>query len=175
MFFKKRSVDIIPVISALMLVFVVMAFMIWPYSAEAELNLNAPQIQDKTLTPGALNPSVSLTTDMKVLCVAGYSKTVRNVPESLKNKVYVSYGITQRDRGEYEIDHLCSLELGCSNSQLNLWPQSYKTQPWNAFKKDHLENRLHALACAGTITFADAQREISEDWIAAYRKYIGED
>ncbi len=38
--------------------------------------------------------------------------------------------------------------------------------------KDALENKLHKLACAGTITLEQAQKEIASDWIAAYRKYV---
>ena len=65
-----------------------------------------------------------LTTDAKVVCTPGYTKTVRDVPQSVKNQVYRAYGITSHKPGEYEIDHLVSLELGGSNSTRNLWPES---------------------------------------------------
>ena len=57
-----------------------------------------------------------------MICVPGYTKTVRDVPQPLKEQVYRSYGVTSRQPGEYEIDHLVSLELGGSNSARNLWP-----------------------------------------------------
>jgi hypothetical protein len=55
----------------------------------------------------------------------------------------------------------------------HLWPQSFDTQPWNARTKDALENRLHALVCAGRLPLGQAQREIAADWIAAYVRYVG--
>ena len=131
-------------------------------------NLQAPIVPDARLTPGD-----ALTSDAKIICVPGYTKTVRNVPQSLKNAVYKAYGITSRQPGEYEVDHLISLELGGSNSQRNLWPESYKTQPLNAHVKDTLENKLHDLACSDKISMPEAQQAIAKDWTAAYVKYVG--
>jgi len=37
--------------------------------------------------------------------------------------------------------------------------------------KDRVENRLHALVCAGRVGLAVAQRAIAVDWWAAYRTY----
>ena len=104
------------------------------------------------------------------ICVSGYSSKVRNVPQAVKEQAYSDYGITHRNPGQYEIDHLISLELGGSNSIRNLWPQSYITKPWNAHVKDALENRLHQEVCSGQTDLKQAQREISGDWIAAYKK-----
>ncbi len=131
-------------------------------------NLQAPIVPDPKLSPGDV-----LTSDPKIVCVSGYTKTVRNVPQALKEQVYREYGITSRQSGEYEIDHLISLELGGSNSIRNLFPQSFKTMPLNAHVKDSLENRLHDLACSGKITLAEAQQAIASNWTAAYVKYLG--
>ena len=49
------------------------------------------------------------------------------------------------------VTRLISLELGGSNSIRNLWPESYRTEPWNARTKDTLENRLHELVCSGKL------------------------
>ena len=128
----------------------------------------SPILPDRSKSPGDV-----LTTDTAIICKSGYSKTVRAVPESLKNAVYKLYGITSRNPGEYEIDHVVSLELGGSNSIRNLYPESYITQPLNARVKDKLENRLHALVCAGTLDLTVAQQAIASDWTAAYVKYYG--
>ena len=128
---------------------------------------NSPLLPDPKLTPGATLPVA--TGD---ICVPGYSKKVRNVPNDVKQQVYAEYGIVSHQPGEYEIDHLISLELGGSNSVKNLWPQSYLTQPWNAHVKDKLENELHADVCSGKIDLPTAQHDISTDWIAAYKKYF---
>ena len=124
---------------------------------------------DPQLTPGAV-----LTTDTAAICQPGYSKSVRHVTPETRRRVYAEYGIKRHPRGVYEVDHLISLELGGSNSIRNLWPESFRTQPWNARVKDQLENFLHAEVCAGRIPIEQAQREIAQDWIAAYQKYLGE-
>ena len=128
---------------------------------------DSPIVPDAQKTPGDL-----LTTDAKVICVPGYTKTVRNVPQAVKVQAYRNYGITNRKPGEYEVDHLVSLELGGSNSIRNLWPESFVTQPLNAHVKDKLENKLHELICSGQLPVQQAQHDIAQDWIAAYQKYV---
>ncbi len=129
---------------------------------------HSPPLPDPQMTPGDV-----LTTDRNVICVPGYTKTVRDVPQSVKNQVYQQYGVVSHDPHEYEVDHLISLELGGSNSIRNLWPESYVTQPLNAHVKDKLENKLHDLICSGQIPVEQAQKEIAADWIKAYEKYVG--
>jgi hypothetical protein len=129
-----------------------------------------PLRPDPQLTPGA---TLEVTTaDM---CVPGYTKKVRDVPDPVKRQVYAAYGIQNPAPHAYEIDHLIPLELGGSNAVTNLWPQSYQTQPWNARVKDRLENELHRLVCAGQLPLDTAQRDIATDWIAAYRAYFHTD
>src|SRR5204863_4842223 len=94
------------------------------------------------------------------VCTPGYSKGVRNVPQSEKDKVYAEYGIRRHAPGSYEVDHLISLELGGSNSIKNLWPEK---QP-GARSKDKLENSLHADVCNGTLKLRQAQRRIVHWW-----------
>lgn len=120
-------------------------------------------------TPGAADPR--LTT--KVLCARGFTtKSIRDVSADLKKKVYASYQLTIGKKPcPCEVDHLISLELGGTNDQKNLWPQSYQTQPYNAHVKDRLENALHKLVCSGSISLKQAQHEISTDWIASYTKH----
>jgi hypothetical protein len=130
----------------------------------------APIRPDPSKTPGATLPVT--TAD---ICVPGYSRKVRNVPVEVKREAYASYGITHREPGEYEVDHLISLELGGSNSIKNLWPESFITEPWNAHVKDALENELHREVCAGTVDLSTAQHDIATDWIAAYKKYFHTD
>ncbi len=129
---------------------------------------DVPFLQNKQLTPGSYFPEAT----RQVICIPGYTKRVRNVPTSLKKEVYNSYGISHHQPGEYEVDHLVSLELGGDNEITNLWPEPYHGQ-WNAHEKDKLENELHRRVCAGDVPLDVAQREIATDWVAAYRKYIG--
>ncbi|MFC4455228.1 hypothetical protein [Deinococcus sonorensis] len=131
-------------------------------------NMQAPILPDPKLSPGDV-----LTTDTKVICKPGYTQTVRNVPQALKEQIYREYGITHRESGEYEIDHIISLELGGSNSARNLYPESFQTKPLNAHVKDMLENKLHALICSGQLDVRVAQQAIASNWTAAYVKYVG--
>lgn len=127
-------------------------------------------LPDAHLTPGVVRPDVTASD----LCPVAHTPALRNVPESEKRAVYRAYGIDPKGPGSpFEVDHLISLELGGSNDIANLWPQSYVTTPWNARVKDKLENRLHAMICAGTISLVIAQQAIANDWIAAYKLYIG--
>ena len=137
-----------------------------PVAASAD-QTNAPLLPDPKMTPGATLPVTRAD-----ICVPGYTQKVRNVPLDLKKQVYAEYGIQSHKPGDYEVDHLISLELGGSNSLKNLWPQSYLTQPWNAHVKDALENEMHAEVCSGKLDLATAQHDISTDWIAAYKKYF---
>lgn len=130
--------------------------------------LEAPLVPDPARTPGEV-----LTTEVETVCAKGYAKRVRNVPEKLKAEVFRHYGVTEHQAGEYEIDHLISLQLGGSNSIRNLWPQSYQSLPLNAHLKDQLENRAHQLVCDGRLDIGQVQNEIARDWTAAYAKYVG--
>ena len=128
----------------------------------------SPINPDPIKTPGDV-----LTTDPDVICVSGYTKQVRHVMKATKDQVYDAYGIDHRYPGQYEVDHLISLELGGSNDIKNLWPESFITQPLNAHVKDRLENTLHKLICTHQLSVQQAQQEIATNWIEAYEKYIG--
>jgi hypothetical protein len=127
---------------------------------------DADHLPNPSLTPGD-----TLEVTFKDLCTPGYTQKVRNVPDSVKTQVYQEYGITSHKPGQYEVDHLISLELGGSNSIKNLWPESY-TGDWNAHIKDKLENQLHNLVCNKKIDLKTAQQDIATDWIAAYKQYM---
>ncbi len=139
-------------------------------SGLAQRGNNPPILPDPKMTPGD-----ALDVTKADICVSGYTKKVRNVPQAVKNQVYQEYGITSHAPGEYEVDHLISLELGGNNSIKNLWPELYKSEPWNAHVKDALENELHSEICSGKIDIKTAQQDIARDWIAAYKKYFHTD
>jgi hypothetical protein len=123
---------------------------------------------DPKLTPGLANPKLT----QQKICDKNFRTTsVRNVSEKTKKQVYAAYDMAPAKAPcPCEVDHLISLELGGSNDATNLWPQSYSTMPWNARVKDALETHLHFLVCQGELTLAEAQKEISNNWIAAYQK-----
>ncbi len=119
---------------------------------------------DHSCTPGSVFPNAT----KEVICVAGYTKTVRNVTVSMKKQVYEEYGIPYpQPTGTYEADHLISLELGGNNDISNLWPESAQPQP-GFREKDVVENYLHEQVCDGIISLGLAQQEISTDWKSVY-------
>ena len=120
-------------------------------------------LPDSACTPGAVFSDV--TKDQ--VCTPGYSKNVRNVPDSEKQQVFDEYGITSHGPGEYEVDHLISLELGGSNDIANLWPEPAEPRP-GFHEKDKVENYLHAQMCNGAISMEDAQYMIATDWLSVY-------
>jgi hypothetical protein len=126
----------------------------------------AVDVPDRRLTPGA-----ALTASAARVCVSGYAASVRDVPESEKDVVYARYGVAHVPYG-HEVDHLVSLELGGSNTIVNLWPEPYAGR-WGARTKDVLEDRLHDLVCGGRLRLAYAQRIEARDWVSAYRRYVG--
>ena len=100
---------------------------------------------------------------------------VRTVPVSLRQQVFREYGIDDMRPNAYEVDYLITPELGgATDSIRNLWPEPYSSV-WNAHVKDELEQRLHRLVCTRQIDLATAQRDISRDWIGAYKKYFHTD
>jgi hypothetical protein len=133
--------------------------------------ISAEAIQNHWLPDPRLTPGAVLAVGADAVCVSGYSKQVRNVPESEKKAVYAAYGLQPGvDPCPCEVDHLVSLELGGSNDKSNLWPQPYNGQ-WNAHQKDKLENFLHEQVCNGNLSLQEAQRLISTDWIKTYQAY----
>ena len=98
---------------------------------------------------------------------------MRHTSGKLKALIYREYGIKRRG-GHYEIDHLIPLGLGGADVRENLWPESFDTEPWNAARKNHLEEYLHKKVCTGRVALEQTQHDISADWIAAHQKYLGE-
>ncbi|MDD5369123.1 MAG: HNH endonuclease signature motif containing protein [Anaerolineaceae bacterium] len=126
--------------------------------------VNGP-LQDQACTPGDIFPDVTKAD----ICKSGYASSVRNVPSSVKDRVYVEYGIPSHSPGEYEVDHLVSLELGGSNDISNLWPEAASPQP-GFHEKDKVENYLHDQVCSGAINLMDAQIQIATNWLAIYQQ-----
>src|SRR5260221_295053 len=100
-------------------------------------------LPDAHCTPGAVFSGVS----SQKICVAGYTRNVRNVPASEKAQVFAEYGVTSHAPGQYEVDHLIPLELGGSNALANLWPEADSPVP-GFHQKDALENYLHDQVCS---------------------------
>lgn len=136
-----------------------------------------PQRPDPQLTPGVVT-----NVPVEEILAPGYAKRARHVTAATKRQVFIDYfGRVPALPGQYEIDHLISLELGGANDIKNLWPQSYLSTPFNAHIKDKLEDHAAALVrnelklhghAAATALLQQIQHEIASDWVAAYHKYV---
>ena len=122
-------------------------------------------LPDGACTPGEIIPSAT----REQICQPGYSKKVRDVSDQEKDQVYAEYGITSHRSGQYEVDHLVSLELGGSNDIANLWPEPAEPRP-GFHEKDQVENYLHDQVCSGALSLAEAQHQIASNWLAVYQK-----
>lgn len=135
-------------------------------------------LPDPHCTPGQANPDMLVDVHRGKFLVNGVEANIcakdfrtgpwRKVSESEKKRACAEYGITKGCPGPgYELDHLCSLEFGCSDSLLNLWPQPIK----QARIKDHgTEDKLPKLICAGKISMTEAQKCIEGDWVQCAKK-----
>jgi len=125
-------------------------------------------IPNSNLTPGA-----TVLLSRQAICSQENVKN-RAVPVALQQRVFEEYGIPRAEPRAYEVDYLVTPALGGAEDIHNLWPQSYSSI-WNAKVKDALEDRLRDLVCDGSIELSQAQREIANNWVEAYKKYFHTD
>jgi hypothetical protein len=126
-------------------------------------------VPDPRLTPGA-----AVLLSRSALCTQAESNN-KAVPAAVQKKVFEAYGIAGAEPREYEVDYLITPALGGADDIHNLWPQSHSSTIWNAEVKDALENRLRQMVCDGSLDLVEAQREIAENWIEAYKRYFHTD
>jgi hypothetical protein len=130
--------------------------------------------QDFDCSPGHTFPLTALKVNGKYakepgtayvgdICEVGYSASVRDVSQKLKNQVYLEYKIYKHEPYEYEIDHIIPLILGGDNDIANLYPQPMNPKPGYK-QKDTIEKRLNKMVCAGEITLEQAQYDIAYNW-----------
>ena len=116
------------------------------------------------MTPGAVDPAATI----EVVC-SGTTRERRHVTAAEKAEVLAAYNIPAGQSAYYEVDHLVPLAIGGANVVANLWPQ-----PWaEADQKDVLEVELQRRVCRGLMSQAEAQREVADDWTAAYTRVLG--
>ncbi len=130
---------------------------------------NSPE-PDRSLTPGATREVT-----VSQVCEAAENGAPHQISASVQRRVFQEYGIANSRPENYELDYLITPELGGSDDVRNLWPEPHSATIWNSYVKDALESRLHEMVCDGRLDLVTAQRDISTDWIAAYKKYFRSD
>lgn len=125
-----------------------------------------PLLPDMEKTPGVVR-----TSDAKEICNPKFrTKPYRLTTPAMKKHVCLAYGVKPCPKAKkMELDHLLPLELGGKDDERNLWVQFAPEFHY----KDHLENYLKVQVCTERMSLADAQREITTNWVASYEKHIG--
>ncbi|MGH8686363.1 MAG: hypothetical protein ACREVQ_01485 [Burkholderiales bacterium] len=129
-------------------------------------------IPDPACTPGAVNPSLTLTVlenpKFRTICVRDVATSA-----SAKAKTYLWYNYRHPAHNTgasqtCELDHLVSLEIGGADTLDNIWPQcgpkGVVLRKRYFKEKDIVENYLAAQIRKGTMNLADVQRGIARDW-----------
>jgi Protein of unknown function (DUF3761) len=124
-------------------------------------------LPDRHCSPGAYYRGLT----KAVICSASFrTGTIRNVPQSEKYAVETEYDMPARLYGRtIEIDHIVSLELSGSNDIANLFPEPGSGAA-SYHVKDKLENKLHDLVCAGTMTLSAVRTGIAKNWETIYKQ-----
>jgi hypothetical protein len=92
---------------------------------------------------------------------------VESETRQIKHELLAAAGET--DPRLFELDHRVPLDLG--GAPLDL--RNLRLQPWpEARCKDALKVELSKAVCIGSVTLAEAQREIATDWRAAYKDWL---
>jgi hypothetical protein len=131
------------------------------------VRVGAAPVPDQQLTPGATR-----IVSHDDICTPEAIEGFYPIPALVAFSVFENYQIENPHPRSYEVDYLITPALGGADDIRNLWPQPYSSGVWNAHVKDALEAHLHDLVCTGKLELETAQRDIAEDWIAAYRKYF---
>ena len=141
-------------------------------------------LPEHTLPPkgwGVTNPDITQANISQNICNPKWSTSSIRPSVSYTNHIksmYLSdpqWGYTDKLMGDYELDHVISLELGGSPTDpKNLWPEPYSNIvngiDYGARSKDKVEGYLHKQVCSGAMTLAEAQKEISGNWVLVYQK-----
>ena len=105
--------------------------------------------------------------------VAKRDKDRGGVTLKMEQKVFARYRLPWARRNEFKIDHLIPVELGGADTINNLWPQSLRTKPYGADRKELLTEVLLTRIRASQMTVAQAQEQISRDWIDTFIDHLG--
>lgn len=150
--------------------------------------LSACHYANTTVTSSTAEPHIPFTqamvrtTSVQDICTHG-TGYLRHWSRERDNSILIKYGFRPGKHPHVQIDHLVPLGIGGSDNDVNLWAQPRNYQPdaegtsvgfWGAETKDRLEFRMRDLICYQGYQPATLQREIADNWIAAYKRYVGD-
>jgi hypothetical protein len=142
--------------------------------------IQAGELPDPAITPGAIDPEVTAANIQESICKqkpVNWSQA--HLPpaswmEDLEKQQIEQYHYSDTSLRHYHEDHLIPLSLGGHPTDTkNIWPQPLVAK-WSARRKDYLEEVITRKVCNGEMPLAEAQDLFRTDWIAAYKKHIGD-
>ena len=134
--------------------------------------VHGPIVPDQHMTPGVIDKAVTQANISRTICQSGYTKTVRHTSASLKAQIYAEYRLDPHSI-HAEVDHRVPLEAGGADVRQNLWVEDYDSHPYNAHRKDRLENYVHKAICAHAMSLTAGRAIFLGDWRPAYNKQFG--
>ena len=140
-----------------------MKFLIIPLIVTLGLWVGNAQAQEALVPNHKLTPGKVATRD----------KDRAGVTLEMEKKVFARYHLPWARRAEYKIDHLIPRELGGADAVENLWPQRVRAKPYGTDRKEWLTEVLLTKIARGEIMLAQAQEQISRDWIDAFIDHVG--
>jgi hypothetical protein len=123
---------------------------------------------------GAFNPDVRQETSGQTICVPGYTKTVQPptyFTDGVRQMLLKRAGRDRAEAFEYKLDYIVPVALGGHPRNLENFELRRRYGARSTKLKNGIEAKLRCLVCSGEVTLADAQREVSTDWQAAYQRY----
>jgi hypothetical protein len=105
--------------------------------------------------------------------IAERDKDRGGVTLAMEKKVFSRYRLPWPRRAEFKLDHLVPVELGGADTIDNLWPQSVRTKPYGADRKELLTEVFLERIARKQITLEQAQELIRKDWIDAFVDHVG--
>jgi hypothetical protein len=127
---------------------------------------SSPASASWTLPNASTTPGAVVSSDVRRVCMHGYSRTVRPAYtlawRRFRTFVFRAYSIPHDQWPRYTIDHLIPLGLGGAPEDLrNVWPEPKA----EAKRKDEVEDALIAAVCYRyTMQIGQAQAAIARDW-----------
>jgi hypothetical protein len=137
----------------------------------------ASDLPNPSLTPGAIDNSITQQNIQQTVCIIGYTKTIRppaSYTNNIKRQQLDTYYKGQGEMNSVEEDHLVPLIAGGHPTAIeNLWPQSYSSE-YDATYKDNCEVATGKAICNGSVKLLEAQQGFKINWIEWCKQLIGD-
>jgi hypothetical protein len=132
------------------------------------LLIGTPALAWAQLPARDLTPGKAMKVTKEQVCTTDFASSVKPVRDGDSLDAYGAYGV-RPDSGR-ELVQLIPSSLGGTNDKENLWPLP-NSREFGPAQKRALDEKLHAMVCAGTIELKIAQEALKKNWMDADKKY----